>query len=165
MFKYLCCQCDFSAEGPSDLTQWSAHGNQSALSAATIEIIDLQMNGQQATGSRTLGKRGINSLPVNDKMINCTNRTATGDRQRNPEIVTLETTDMLESDIEDQWGSDHEIITLDATDISSSESVEPDSGFLCPKCKIVFATKKRWVDHWDELCLVPLCENRIAYFK
>ena len=76
-------------------------------------------------------------------MITSTNRTATGDRQRNP----LETTDMLESDIEDQWGSDHEIITLDATDISSSESVEPDSGFLRPKCKIVFATKKRWVDH------------------
>ena len=21
MFKYLCCQCDFSAEGPSDLTE------------------------------------------------------------------------------------------------------------------------------------------------
>ena len=108
-----------SAKGPSDLTEHivSAHGNQSALSAATIAIIDLQMNGQQATGSRTLGKRRINSHPVNDNVITSTKKNTTGDRQRNPENVTLETTEMLELDIEDQWESDHETITLDATDI------------------------------------------------
>ena len=83
-FKYLCGQCDFGAEGPRDLTEHtvSAHGSQSDLSAATIAIIGLQLDGQQVTRSGTSGRRGIKRHSVDGNEITSKNRAATDDQLR-----------------------------------------------------------------------------------
>jgi hypothetical protein len=70
--------------------------------------------------------------------------------RRDREIVTLDTTDLSESDVEDT-----EIVVLDATDISDQESDESDGGWMCALCKAVFATTTQWNDHWDDTCLAP----------
>ena len=49
-----------------------------------------------------------------------------------------------------------------AEDPSGSASDELDNGYLCPLCKVVFATKKQWDDHWDEQCLAPSTPIRKA---
>ena len=67
---------------------------------------------------------------------------------------------MSESDTKDQWGSNREIVTLNVTDMASSDM--SDDGYMCVKCKVIFATKVRWVDHWDEPCLAPNTPTRKA---
>jgi hypothetical protein len=96
------------------------HGNRSAWSAATITIIEMQLSNPQDTGGSTSRREEADKEP-------CTNR----------EIVTLDTTDLLESNVEDP-----EIVVLDATDVSDQESDESDGGWMCALCKVIFATKK-----------------------
>jgi hypothetical protein len=98
IFRFLCCQCEFGAKGPKDLMEHivKTHGNRSAWSAATIAIIEMQLSNPQDTGGSTSRQEEADKEP-------CTNR----------EIVTLDTTDLSESNAEDT-----EIVVLDATDIS-----------------------------------------------
>ena len=72
------------------------HGNRSDWSAATIAIINMQLSNPQDTRGSTSRQEEADKEP-------CTNR----------EIVTLDTTDLSESNAEDT-----EIVVLDATDIS-----------------------------------------------
>jgi hypothetical protein len=55
IFRFLCCQCQFVAQGPRDLMEHivRTHGNKNAWSAATIAIIDMQLNNPQNTGRNT----------------------------------------------------------------------------------------------------------------
>ena len=99
------------------------NGNKSALSAATLAIVDMQLSNPQDTGGSTSQREEADKEP-------CTN----------PEIVTLETTDMSGSDTEDTWGLRREIVVLDATDMSDPESDESKGGWMCILCKAVFAT-------------------------
>jgi hypothetical protein len=110
------------------------NGNKSALSAATLAIVDMQLSNPQDTGGSTSQREEADKEP-------CTN----------PEIVTLETMDMSGSDTEDTWGLRREIVVLDATDMSDPESDESDGGWMCILCKAVFATEKQW----DDTCSAP----------
>ena len=55
IFCFLCCQCEFGAQGPKDLMEHivRTHGNRNAWSAATIAIIDMQLSNPQYTGRST----------------------------------------------------------------------------------------------------------------
>ena len=98
----------------------------------------MQLSNPQYTGSSTSRREETDSG-------SCKNR----------EIVTLDTTNLLESNTEDA-----EIVVLDATDILDQESDESDGGWMCALCKAIFATKEQWDDHYDYgTCLAPNTPN------
>ena len=52
-------------------------------------------------------------------------------------------------------GSNREVITLESMDMLESDSSRSEDGFLCPVCKVVFATMREMVGHLDESCSAP----------
>ena len=122
IFRFLCCQCQFAAQGPRDLMEHivRTHGNKNAWSAANIAIIDMELNNPQDAGRNA------------------------SRREESREIITLSTTDLSESS-----GTEAEIVVLEATDISNQESDTSNEGWMCAICLTTFDTEEQWRDHED----------------
>jgi hypothetical protein len=86
IFRFLCCQCQFEAQGPKDLMEHIVrnHGDRDAWSAATVAILDMQLSDPQYK-VKSASRREENE----------------GEPSESREIVTLATRDLSESDEEE----------------------------------------------------------------
>ena len=138
LFKFLCGECGFNAQGPRHLREHVRTVHVGNAATATLAIINLDGDRSGAKGRSGVARAGdvkVVSLEVVSMADQSENRAVHADRSgivENPRDI--------------------EVVSLEVE--SASDSSGSDESFQCPKCRISFPMKEGLEGHanWTFVC-------------